>query len=237
MEQLKRTLAFCEKDPLFYVDVAECARHGRAVIEYADTDGVLLYEKESGIYAFACDGVEAGKKILRSFSQTGERWVVAHGEAARAACYDSFFVLKETKCRQIAYRGAPFVLSDVLDFRPVGDRETQAIKEVYALEPPENIDALRKKGLLYAAYTKENEFVGFIGSHLEGSMGLLYIYPAHRRHGYAELTEKFLANKYLSEGKIPYGHVIEGNEASLALQMKMGFEKANEFIYWLRKKR
>ena len=233
---MKQALAFCEKNPVLYVDIFECIRRGRAKIDYADTDGVLLYDEESGIYAFACDSVDAGKKILSSFSQAGERWVVAHGENARVACKESFAVLKEQQCFQVAYRGMPFALADDLQFRLAGEKETQAIKDVYALEPPENIDALQRKGLLYAVYTKADEFVGFIGSHPEGSMGLLYIYPQFRRRGYAELTEKFLANEYLQKGQIPYGHVIVGNDASLALQEKMGFERANEYVYWIRKK-
>lgn len=235
MKKEEKALAFCEKNPVLYVDISECIRRGRAKIDYADTDGVLLYDGESGIYAFACDGVENGKRILGFFSQAGERWVVAHGERARAACRESFASLKEQQCFQVAYRGAPFALSDELQFRLAGEKETQAIKDVYALEPPENIDALQRKGLLYAVYTKAEEFVGFIGSHPEGSMGLLYIYPEFRRRGYAELTEKFLTNEYRKKGQIPYGHVIVGNDASLALQEKMGFEKADEYVYWIRK--
>ena len=65
-------------------------------------------------------------------------------------------------------------------------------------------------------------------------MGMLHVFPEYRRKGYAEALESLLANKYIEQGRIPYGHVVVGNDASMALQKKLGFQVADEKIYWLK---
>lgn len=70
---------------------------------------------------------------------------------------------------------------------------------------------------------KDGECVGFIGTHEEGTMGMLEILPEFRRHGYGEALEQFLANDYIDQNRIPYCHILETNSASLSLQRDMGF--------------
>ena len=111
--------------------------------------------------------------------------------------------------------------------------EIQTICQNYDKESPENIQKLADDKKIYCAFF-ENEFVGFIGEHPEGSMGLLHIFPNHRRRGYAEELESFLINEYLQQGRIPYGHVVVGNEPSMSLQKKLGFEVAEEKLYWMK---
>lgn len=60
------------------------------------------------------------------------------------------------------------------------------------------------------------------GFHDDGSMGMLEILPPFRRRGYAAQLEAFLIAAALKEGRTPYCHVVDGNEASLYLQRKMG---------------
>ena len=63
---------------------------------------------------------------------------------------------------------------------------------------------------------------GFAGFHDDSSMGMLEILPPFRRRGYAAQLEAFLIAAALKEGRTPYCHVVDGNEASLHLQRKMG---------------
>ena len=82
------------------------------------------------------------------------------------------------------------------------------------------------------AYDQEGNLVGFIGEHLEGSMGMLYIYPEHRRQGYAEALEKIGFAKNLEKGLIPFGQVETDNLPSYELQKKMGLTQADKLVYW-----
>lgn len=80
---------------------------------------------------------------------------------------------------------------------------------------------------------KDNELVGFIGEHLEGGMGLLLVFPEHRRKGYAEELEKAYIKHTIDRGFVPFGQVVVGNEPSFKLQEKLGFEKSVNTIIWM----
>ena len=238
----EKACAFFQQDKLLFVDMAECVRHGKAVMLYESENGVLLYEQSSVIYMLAANDLQGACTALTAMKgqkMEGDRcFIVAHGEEAKAAVYQTFPVAKEQKCYQVAYFGGEIALSGALTFSAPTREEVEQIKGIYELEPPENIEALYRQGKLFsarkAAGGEKGAFVGFIGIHPEGSMGMLHVFERYRRRGYAEEIEKFLINHYIARGEIPYGHVMMGNEASLALQEKLGMETAKQFVYWLR---
>ena len=75
---------------------------------------------------------------------------------------------------------------------------------------------------LYIGY-KKNILVGFIGLHLEGSIGLLYILEEYKGNGYGTELEMFLVNHLLFKNKIPFGQLETENNHSIFLQKKLGF--------------
>ena len=79
----------------------------------------------------------------------------------------------------------------------------------------------------------DGEPVGFVGEHLEGSMGLLYVLPEFRRRGFGEALEKFCIAKTIEKGFVPFGQVEKDNAASLNLQKKLGFTVSENLIFWM----
>ena len=79
----------------------------------------------------------------------------------------------------------------------------------------------------------DNKPAGFIGEHSEGTMGMLEIFPEYRRQGLALKLEAFKIAELLSQGRIPCDMVVEGNEASEALQAKLGCTKGLEDCSWM----
>ena len=79
----------------------------------------------------------------------------------------------------------------------------------------------------------DGRLAGFAGIHQEGTMGLLEVLPAFRRRGLAEVLEAEVINLQLRRGRLPYCHVRVGNEASLALQRKMGLTLDHHLMYWV----
>lgn len=232
-------LAYFSKNPVLYTDMSECVLKGAAVVFHADEDGVLLADRESGIYMFAAEKPSAAKEILAglSLSAVTEKsgFIVTHGEVSRAAVYARFPVKRETACHQVVYtEKQPLPLKGLLEFRFPEREQIEVIKREYALESPEHIEELANAGKIFCGFTKSGEFVGFIGKHPEGSMGLLQVLPEHRRKGYGEELERFMINRFLEEGRTPYGHVIVGNEKSLALQKKLGYRADEEMVCWLK---
>nr|MCR5034505.1 GNAT family N-acetyltransferase [Clostridia bacterium] len=79
----------------------------------------------------------------------------------------------------------------------------------------------------------DEELVGYVGLHGEGSMGLLHVFESYRRRGYAEALYGTLINHQLAKGRLPFAQIIEDNEASMQLHRKCGFRIAEDLIYWM----
>ena len=77
-------------------------------------------------------------------------------------------------------------------------------------------------GFSVAAYEESGELIGFIGTHGDGSMGMLEVLPQYRRHHIGEELEKRLITKIIASQQTPFCHIIEGNEKSMNLQKKLG---------------
>jgi GNAT superfamily N-acetyltransferase len=227
---------YCKQDETFYTDISECILRGAAEILFASSQGVLLREKSSGILMLAADTMSAANAALESLKakQTSVGgWLVAHGELARDAVYPYFTVERAKSCYQVAYLGkTPFPLKGSLTFRYPERAEIDVIKREYALESPENIEKLCAAKKIVCGFAN-GVFVGFIGSHPEGSMGLLQVFPEYRRLGYGEELERYMINAYLKAGRVPYGHIIEDNVRSLNLQKKLGYQLSDKKIYWM----
>ena len=54
-----------------------------------------------------------------------------------------------------------------------------------------------------------------------------------RRRGLASVLESWVIGQQLKRGQVPYGHVIEGNDASTALQESLGLTKAELPAIWV----
>ena len=76
-------------------------------------------------------------------------------------------------------------------------------------------------GELFAGYYAD-ELCGFIGFHDDGSMGMLEVFPEFRRLHIGQALEQHLINVALSQGRVPYCHIFEGNEPSVNLQKRLG---------------
>jgi len=89
-----------------------------------------------------------------------------------------------------------------------------------------------ERGSILLGYHR-GDLVGFIGEHLEGSMGLLYVFPAYRRQGFGAELQKHLIRKTMEEGFVPFGQVEKNNQASLCLQKKLGMTQSDQLIVWM----
>ena len=106
------------------------------------------------------------------------------------------------------------------------------VSEHYSYDNRDYVEARINEGVMYGAFV-EDRLVGFMGMHNEGSLGLLYVEEAYRRHGIAVSLESYVINITLEKGWTPYGHVIVGNEESFLLQEKLGLYRSDKTIWWL----
>lgn len=99
----------------------------------------------------------------------------------------------------------------------------------YTVERMEEL--MREKGVFGAI--ADGKLAGFIGRHGDGSMGMLEVFEPFRRRGIAAMLEKFLMTYIMTFGRIPKCDVYTDNEASMALQNKLGLTKGIGYTYWI----
>ncbi len=98
----------------------------------------------------------------------------------------------------------------------------------------EYIRARIQAGAMYGAFAEER-IVGFAGIHSEGSLGMLFVEEPFRRQGIAAALEACAVNRMLEKGWTPYGQISAENAASIKLQEKLGFYRAEKTFWWLEK--
>lgn len=120
------------------------------------------------------------------------------------------------------------------DIRRLGVESFSYISSHYDICQAEYVRDRLIAGAIYGAFIEE-QLVGFIGIHSEGSIGMLYVEEAYRRQGIASSLEAYLVNRMLEQGFIPFTQVKENNEESTRLQEKLGFYPASNLFWWLKK--
>ena len=132
----------------------------------------------------------------------------------------------------MAYYGEKPAAGGEITVRTAGEQDLPMLTENYRLISPEELEKVVRRGSLLIGYDGDQP-VGFIGEHLEGSMGILYVFPEFRRRGFgAALQARFIA-RTMEEGYIPFGQVEKSNHASLCLQKKLGMTQSDHLIVWM----
>ena len=115
--------------------------------------------------------------------------------------------------RELRYEDAPYV------------KNNYHTSEIY-------IKSRIKVGMI-GAFNSNDKQIGFIGNHDDGSMGLLFVDEEYRRMGVASLLEYHLIEKLRKDGRLCFGQIETGNEASMVMHEKNGYEIGTSVHYWL----
>ncbi|MCR4616858.1 MAG: tRNA (guanosine(37)-N1)-methyltransferase TrmD [Lachnospiraceae bacterium] len=118
------------------------------------------------------------------------------------------------------------------DIRKLDESFADYVGNKYALGGYDYAVERLKAGVVYGIFV-DDEIAGFVGTHGEGSIGMLYVDGKYRRRGLAADLEGFMFNRDLEAGRTPYGQVVLGNEASMKLQDKMGVYGGDKVLTWL----
>lgn len=243
---IEKAMKFAETDELFYVDVADMLKNGKNRFLYAEEDGVLFQDDrgfyEKGTYVFAAENDAVARKILLSLpfeerKNVGQGVLACHGEKIAEICKEFFGYDRVTPCYQVVYDcNEKRELKGLVRFEKLSEKYLPLVIRTYDKESPDALKRLAEKGMIEAAFATidgEEKFVGYIGQHPEGSMGMLYVFPEFRRRGYASELESREINIVSEEGRVPYAHIIEDNYKSFALQNKLGAKVASDKVVWM----
>ena len=67
------------------------------------------------------------------------------------------------------------------------------------------------------------------------AMGVMFVPPEYRNKGFAQIVAFDLLKRVVQSGKIPYVQIVDGNNPSICLAQKLGFEHIFDAC-WLTKK-
>jgi len=226
-----KAITYLMKNPLLHMGIIEPIRRGTAEILYAETDGVLMKEKKSNAYMISVDNFEKGRELVNSIEKC--KLILAHQNFMVDDISNKFGLTKKLECVQAVYMDKnKLYVKEELEIRQLEQAHREVILEHYDKLSNNEIDEILKNGNLLGGY-RNGTLIGFIGNHLEGSMGLLEIFPEYRRLGYGTLLESYLVNQMLDKGLIPFAQVEIDNDRSKALHNKLGFTISQDSVYWV----
>ena len=230
-ETIART--WFSRDPLLHADMAESLRRGLGVIASAAERGVLVSADEDSCGMLSCADLDTALTLLdgRRFPLLSIHQAELESPLCRELGMETWM-----RCRQAVYLGKEPPAATEEDIRPLTGEHLDFLQANYRHEDSEYLAWLLERRALFGAF-REEKLVGFIGKHAEGSMGLLEVLPAWRRRGVGESLERFLIAREVERGNLPYCHVFTDNQASLALQQKLGLTLAEGSVIWLKEKR
>lgn len=201
------------------------------VIEQRD-QALFIHDSISGAYLLACGKPELGASLLTGHICRDTRLLMVSDAALGQFVFEKYGFKDKLECYQAAYYGETPEAPDGLSVRPAGTQDLPLLIRSYDLVSPEELETIITRGNLLLGYDRE-QLVGFVGEHLEGSMGLLYVFPRYRRRGYGAALETLMIARTMKAGFTPFGQIEKNNAASMALQKRLGMTVSENLIVWM----
>lgn len=218
------------KDDLSNIDILEPLRRGTADIIYAGTDGIIIYEQNSQACMISMQDLEKCQSIINL--KNYHLFSIHQENIAEWLQYKGVFSHR-FKVYQAVYKKREIIVDCFEKIRVLSPDYTDQIYHHYdVMNNRKYIETLIGRKQLWGIFDND-DLAGFIGVHLEGSMGLLEILPNYRRKGYGYQLEAFLINRFLQLNEVPFCQVTAGNFKSLSLQQKIGMDISKLSTTWL----
>jgi len=230
----QQVLEFLNRDYLMFAPMICDLEHGDSSILSVCDYGVALMHKD-GVMQVAIDD-DASIVHFKDRIEAGVLTTV-YGNSDPDNLVRAIPSIKKTvACHQVIYtKKAVPDFRHRAQYRLLKEQDADFVFENYSRAwSKDHIKKLLQRDLIWGAYIGD-EIVGFIGRHIEGAMGLLEILPKFRRQGFGKELEYFIIDKVLDENKIPYAHIVQGNDVSMSLQGKIeGLEVATRLATWVK---
>ena len=207
-------------------------KRGTGEIIERHEDALYIRDTVSGACLLACGDNTLGGDILERRVGPDCRLLMVSNHALGCAAFERCGFAEMLECRQVAYFGDAIEAPENLAIRCAEEGDVPLLLSTYDLVGEDELRQIVARRRLFLGCDR-GQIVGFIGEHLEGSMGLLYVFPQFRRKGYAVALEKHLIARTLDEGFTPFGQVEKSNRSSLALQEKLGMTVSGNLICWM----
>lgn len=225
---IKTALAYLNQDRALHIDMIELILRQEAKVLHASFEGVLLLDLTGSIAFLSATTSALYESFIKQVSDV--QLVVTHQDYPLSSS-DNTWILDMT-CTNHYYPLANIEPNPTnLSFRALSIDDLSFVHHHYSHGEISYLQQRLEKQAIIGAFRKDL-CVGFIGTHEEGSMGLLVVLEAYRHQGIGESLLQHMIQLELSRGHCPYSQVVLNNQASLHLHHKYHFIQSTSPIYW-----
>ena len=218
-------------DGIDYLGIDRVLKRGSGEI-IAETDHALLVrDAVSEALLLACEGAGEGLALLDRHAG-GCSLLMVSDYALGIQAFERYGFSEKLECFQAAYYGEKPPADNRLTIRTADENDLPVLTRTYHLISPEELEKVVRRGSVLLGYDRDC-LVGFIGEHLEGSMGILYVFPEYRRRGFGTILQNAYISRTMEKGFVPFGQVEKSNLNSLKLQRKVGMTLSDNLIVWM----
>ena len=215
------------------ISIKRVIERGTAKILEQNENCILVYDEVSKALMLDCVNIDEAERVLEANDVENASLLIVSNTSLGKIIYEKYGFEDKLECFSLAYlKGEMPAKLGGLSFREATMDDFPFISSEYDLISEDELKEVLERRNIVLGYTDEG-IVGFIGEHLEGSIGLLFILPEFRRRGYASELEKEMFRRTLAKGFIPFGQVVKTNEASLKLQESMGLTRSENTVLWM----
>lgn len=219
-----RALDLLEDAPLRAQPLANAIRMGRAEACVAERGCVLGRFEDGHQMLYAPDHVRA-LDLAAPYVRDGMLTLLEpHLSQALSRATGHLRVVPVHVCVYQSARPVAMAEDRQRCIKTLGPEHADVILDWYShAEYVERTSLVRRlaEGRFFGAFVDE-ELVGFVGEHEEGSIGMLEVRRRWRRSGWGEALEAAKINDCLARGELPWCEVYPQNKNSLTLQRKLG---------------
>lgn len=216
------------------VHIIESLARGKAELLYGEGGNVLIYNEGCKICMITAENIEAGEKMLELAPRETELFITNQEFMNEPVCRHFDFVVYH-ECYQVLYTKKEPLPVKHKDIRLLTLEALPYVNEHYDMDDEKHLRKLIEAKAMYGAYV-DGQLAGFMGTHEDGSLGLLYVDKAYRRQHLGEALVCYCTNRLREQDYIPYAHILKDNKGSLGLQEKLGYYMAEKTVFWLGKK-
>ena len=215
-----------------YLGIDRVLKRGTGEIIEDQAEALFVHDTVSGAYFLACENTALCLSLLDRHVDRGIGLLMASNAALGRIVFERYSFSDKLECFQVAYYGELPVNDSILRIRVAARSDLPMLTQSYHMISPKEMAMVVDRKTMFLGYTGD-QLVGFIGEHLEGSMGLLYVFPEFRRKGIATALEKYYIDRTMEKGFVPFGQVEKNNKESLLLQKKLNMTQSEKLTIWM----
>ncbi|MFB0920762.1 MAG: GNAT family N-acetyltransferase, partial [Oscillospiraceae bacterium] len=212
----EKALEYLNRDRLLHIDMLEALKRGAGEVVFAHGDGVVVLNADY-TYMISAESEETLERICAEIKRPE---LIAMHQARFVPFLQSKYEYKHSMvCFQCAYMSGEKLdirISEGIELRALTMDKLDFVFENYDHPSDRSYIAERLEAGMIGAFCGD-DIAGFVGTHTEGTMGMLQVMPEYRRRGIAYTLEAAMINNMLDKGYVPHAHIVTTNGASVKL--------------------